>query len=101
MRAISGLIFEIMSVIFKMYLLSMVSLFPFSTEQTRRIVHWVIYVAVFANIRVMFTIIQLYFEILKQDKIEMKVLTILKTFVEKSMFVHGTTLTLSKTVQSK
>lgn len=101
MRAIAGLIFEIISVIFKNYLLSMVSLFPFSTEQTRMIVHWVIYVAVFANLRVMFTIIQRYFEILKQDKIEMKALTILKTFVEKFMFVHGKTLTLSKTVQSK
>lgn len=68
MRAIAGLIFEIISVIFKNYLLSMVSLFQFSTEQTRMIVHWVIYVAVFANLRVMFTIIQRYFEILKQDK---------------------------------
>lgn len=37
----------------------------------------------------------------KTKKIGMKVLTILKTFVGKSMFVHGTTLTLSKTVQSK
>lgn len=36
-----------------------------------------------------------------KKKIGMKVLTILKTFVGKSMFVHGTTLTLSKTVQSK
>lgn len=79
----------------------MVSLFPYSTEQTRMIVQWVIYVAVFANIRLMFTVIQLYFEILKQEKIGMNVLTILKTFVGKSMFVHGTTLTLSKTVQSK
>lgn len=101
MRVIAGLIFEIISVIFKNYLLSMVSLFPFSTEQTRMIVHWVIYVAVFANIRVTFTIIQRYFEILKQDKIELKALTILKTFVEKFMFVHGKTLTLSETVQSK
>lgn len=79
----------------------MVSLFPYSTEQTRMIVQWVIYVAVFANIRLMFTVIQLCIEILKQEKIGMKVLTILKTFVGKSMFVHGTTLTLSKTVQSK
>lgn len=79
----------------------MVSLFPYSTEQTRMIVQWVIYVAVFANIRLMFTVIQLYFEILKQEKIVMNVLIILKTFVGKSMFVHGTTLTLSKTVQSK
>lgn len=79
----------------------MVSLFPYSTEQPRMIVQWVIYVAVFANIRLMFTVIQLYFEILKQEKIGMKVLTILKPFAGKSMFVHGTTLTLSKTVQSK
>lgn len=79
----------------------MVSLFPYSTEQTRMIVQWVIYVAVFANIRLLFTVIQLYFEILKQEKIGMKVLTILKPFVGKSLFVHGTTLTLSKTVQSK
>lgn len=87
MRAIFGLIFEIVSVIFKHYLLSMVSLFPYSTEQTRMIVQLVIYVAVFANIRVMFTVIELYYKILKQDKIEMKVLTMLKTFVGKSMFV--------------
>lgn len=87
MRAIFGLIIEIVSVIFKNYLLSMVSLFPYSTEQTRMIVQLVIYVAVFTNIRVMFTVIELYYKILKQDKIEMKVLTMLKTFVGKSMFV--------------
>lgn len=87
MRAIFCLIFEIVSVIFKNYLLSMVSLFPYSTEQTRMIVQLVIYVAVFANIRVMFTVIELYYKILKQDKIEMKILTMLKTFVGKSMFV--------------